>query len=77
MIWDRIVRSPKFARVNIADAKQKYEFKEITNSFSNVSVAFKVQYDVHPYVGFLKHGVMGQTESMRLPEVARRVDRPR
>lgn len=77
VVWDRILRSPRFARVNIADGKQKYEFKEITNTFANVSARFRVQYDVHPYVGFLQHGVLAETETITLPSVSRRIDKPR
>lgn len=33
VVWDRIVRSPKQARFNVQDGKQKYEFKEITDTF--------------------------------------------
>lgn len=33
VVWDRIIRGSKFAKINIADGKQKYEFKEITDSF--------------------------------------------
>ena len=33
VVWDRIIRGPKHAKINIADGKQKYEFKEITDSF--------------------------------------------
>jgi signal peptidase complex subunit 3 len=33
VVWDRIVRSPKHARLNVQDGKQKYEFKEITDTF--------------------------------------------
>jgi hypothetical protein len=32
-VWDRIIRSPKYARLNVQDGKQKYEFKEITDTF--------------------------------------------
>lgn len=32
-MWDRVIRSPKYARLNVQDGKQKYEFKEITDTF--------------------------------------------
>lgn len=37
VVWDRIVRSKKYAKINIAGGKQKYEFKEIGDSFRWVS----------------------------------------
>ncbi|KAK4050010.1 Signal peptidase complex subunit [Microbotryomycetes sp. JL201] len=72
VLWDRIVRGKRFARINIADGKQKYEFKEITNSFKNVSAVFSLQYQVQPYVGLLMDGSLVQTEAIVLPPAQRR-----
>ena len=40
VVWDRIIRGPKYAKINIARGKQKYEFKEITDSFRCVLGGF-------------------------------------
>lgn len=33
VLWDRIVTSPKHARINLQEARQKYEFKTPDSSF--------------------------------------------
>ncbi|KAM0786164.1 hypothetical protein ACM66B_006971 [Microbotryomycetes sp. NB124-2] len=72
VLWDRIVRGKKYARINIADGKQKYEFKEITNTFRNVSAVFSLQYQAQPYVGLLTEGTLAKTEAIALPPAQRR-----
>ncbi|GAA6053776.1 hypothetical protein JCM3770_005111 [Rhodotorula araucariae] len=72
VIWDRIVRSPRNARLNVEDGKQKYEFKEITNSFRNTSATFSLHYQVQPYVGVLTGGEVVRTEPVAFPPVRKR-----
>ncbi|KWU41055.1 signal peptidase 22 kDa subunit, partial [Rhodotorula sp. JG-1b] len=72
VVWDRIIRSPKYARLNVQDGKQKYEFKEITDTFSNTSATFSLQYHVQPWVGPLRRGEVVRTEPIAFPPVRRR-----
>ncbi|GAA5899633.1 hypothetical protein JCM6882_001170 [Rhodosporidiobolus microsporus] len=72
VVWDRIVRSPKFARLNVQDGKQKYEFKEITDTFRNTSATFSLHYQIQPYVGALTAGEVVRTEAVPFPPVKRR-----
>ncbi|BGP03211.1 Signal peptidase complex subunit [Rhodotorula toruloides] len=72
VVWDRIVRSPRHARIDVQDGKQKYEFKEISSTFSNVSATFSLQYQVQPYVGVLTAGEVVRTEPIAFPAVRRR-----
>ncbi|GAA5875759.1 hypothetical protein JCM3774_006449 [Rhodotorula dairenensis] len=72
VLWDRIIRSPKYARLNVQDGKQKYEFKEITDTFSNTSATFSLQYHVQPWVGALRRGEVVRTEPIAFPPVRRR-----
>ncbi|KAM0748009.1 signal peptidase 22 kDa subunit [Meredithblackwellia eburnea MCA 4105] len=72
VVWDRIIRSSKYAKINIARGKQKYEFKEITDSFKNVSATFSLQYNIQPHVGALQWGEVVRTEALKLPAVAKR-----
>ncbi|ORY54080.1 signal peptidase 22kDa subunit [Leucosporidium creatinivorum] len=73
VVWDRIIRGSKFAKINIADGKQKYEFKEITDSFKDVSATFSLHYQVQPWVGALTGGEVVRTEAIKLPPAQRRV----
>ncbi|GAA6001693.1 signal peptidase complex subunit SPC3 [Rhodotorula paludigena] len=72
VVWDRIVRSPRHAKLNVQDGKQKYEFKEITNSFRNTSATFSLHYQVQPYVGALTGGEVVRTEPVAFPPVRTR-----
>lgn len=71
VIWDRIVRTKKAARVNINGGKPKYEFKEIGGSFKNVSATFSLRYDVQPWTGPLLRGEAARTEAYLLPPLQR------
>ncbi|GAA5860934.1 hypothetical protein JCM8547_003893 [Rhodosporidiobolus lusitaniae] len=72
VVWDRIVRSPKHAKLNVQDGKQKYEFKEITDTFRNTSAVFSLHYQIQPYVGVLTGGEVVRTEPVAFPPVKRR-----
>ncbi|KAK4051467.1 Signal peptidase complex subunit [Microbotryomycetes sp. JL221] len=72
VLWDRIIRDKKYARINIADGKQKYEFKDITDSFKNVSATFSLNYQAQPFVGALRGGNLVTTERIILPPAQRR-----
>ncbi|KAI5480662.1 hypothetical protein MNV49_007589 [Pseudohyphozyma bogoriensis] len=72
VIWDRIVRGSKYAKINISGGKQKYEFKEITNTFKNTTATFSLRYNVHPYVGALVSGEVIRTAAHTLPPAVRR-----
>ncbi|GAA6025262.1 hypothetical protein JCM8202_001939 [Rhodotorula sphaerocarpa] len=72
VVWDRIIRSPKYAKLNVQDGKQKYEFKEITDTFSNTTATFSLQYQIQPWVGMLRGGEVVRTEPVAFPPVRRR-----
>ncbi|TNY24079.1 signal peptidase 22kDa subunit [Rhodotorula diobovata] len=72
VVWDRIVRSRRTARLRLADAKQKYEFKDLAHSFGNTSATFALHYQVQPYVGALRGGEVVRTEPVAFPPVKRR-----
>lgn len=71
MIWDRIIRTKKNARVNINGGKPKYEFKEIGGSFKGVEPSFSLRYDVQPWTGALLRGEAARTERVALPAMQR------
>ncbi|KAJ3993735.1 signal peptidase subunit [Lentinula boryana] len=68
VLWDRIVRRPEDARVNVIGAKNKYAFKEIggqgfgKGAISGASYALK--FNLMPYVGMLRYG-----EAARISDV--------
>ncbi|BGP19780.1 hypothetical protein JCM10213_006442 [Rhodosporidiobolus nylandii] len=72
VVWDRIVRTPRHARLNVQDGKNKYEFKEIGDSFRNTSATFSLHYQVQPYVGVLTGGEVVRTEPVAFPPARRR-----
>ncbi|GAA6018371.1 hypothetical protein JCM10207_000823 [Rhodosporidiobolus poonsookiae] len=72
VLWDRIVRTPRQARLNVQDGKQKYEFKDIGGSFRNTSATFSLHYQVQPHVGLLTSGEVVRTEPVAFPAVRRR-----
>ncbi|KAL8283984.1 hypothetical protein RQP46_005097 [Phenoliferia psychrophenolica] len=72
VVWDRIIRTSKYSKINIARGKQKYEFKEIGDSFRNVTIEWSLQYNLQPHVGALQWGEIVRTEGMKLPPVARK-----
>ncbi|KZP34215.1 signal peptidase 22 kDa subunit [Athelia psychrophila] len=68
VIWDRIVRRKEDAFINVV-GKNKYAFKDITNTFKKVPAAhYALKYNVMPYVGALTYGEAGRTlESLEFP----------
>ncbi|SGY12220.1 BQ5605_C011g06429 [Microbotryum silenes-dioicae] len=74
VLWDRIVRNKKYATINLSNGKQKYEFKEITDTFRNVSATFSLRYQIQPHVGKLIDGEVIRTEkAFDFPPVQRQV----
>ena len=69
VIWDRIVRRRSDALINIADGKNKYPFREIGDSFENVTASFALQVNVMPHVGILRYREAGRTEPIPLPRL--------
>ncbi|KAF8507470.1 signal peptidase 22kDa subunit [Hysterangium stoloniferum] len=62
VIWDRIVRRKKDAKLRIRKAKNKYRFKELSTSFKGVSPAnFTLKYNLMPHIGLLTYGTVGTT----------------
>ncbi|KAF8504104.1 signal peptidase 22kDa subunit [Gautieria morchelliformis] len=62
VLWDRIVRRKRDAKIKIKGVKNKYRFRELSTSFSNVSPAnFTLKYNLMPYVGVLTYGEAGRT----------------
>jgi len=66
VIWDRIVRRKEDAFIKFV-GKNKYKFRDISNSFKNVPPAnYSLKYNIMPYVGVLTYGEAART----LEEVA-------
>ncbi|KAG8787070.1 hypothetical protein FRC15_010010 [Serendipita sp. 397] len=64
VIWDRIVRRQRDARIRIENGQNKYFFKDHSGSFRNVSEAeFTLKYNVMPWVGPLTYGEGAKTTS--------------
>ncbi|SCV73234.1 BQ2448_7159 [Microbotryum intermedium] len=74
VLWDRIVRNKKYATINLSNGKQKYEFKEITDTFRNVSATFSLRYQIQPHVGKVVDGEVVRTDkAFEFPPVQRQV----
>jgi len=68
VIWDRIIRRKKDARINVESLKNKYAFKEISQKgFRGLNATYSLQYNVMPYVGLLTYGEAGRTEPIPFP----------
>ncbi|KAJ3891905.1 signal peptidase subunit [Lentinula edodes] len=69
VLWDRIVRRPEDARVNVVGAKNKYAFKEIGGKGFSKGAAgtasYALKYNLMPYVGMLRYG-----EAAKLSDVS-------
>jgi len=62
VLWDRIVRRKKDAKIRIKGAKNKYRFRELSRSFEgSTPVNFTLKYNLMPYVGVLTFGEIGRT----------------
>lgn len=74
VIWDRIVRRKKDAKINIEGVKNKYAFKHIgKNGFKGLNATFSLQYNVMPHVGLLTYGEAGRTEPIPFPPAQQQV----
>ncbi|KAF9241789.1 signal peptidase 22 kDa subunit [Melanogaster broomeanus] len=68
VLWDRIVRRKEDAYIS-QSSRNKYKFRELSESFKNVSPAeFSLKYNVMPYVGVLTYGEAGRTTGFDMPE---------
>jgi len=62
VLWDRIVQREKDAHLKIAGARNKYAFRDYSQSFQNATnVEFSLRYELMPYVGVLTRGEAGRT----------------
>jgi len=62
VLWDRIVRRKRDAKIKIKGVKNKYRFRELSTSFRDVGPAnFTLKYNLMPYVGLLTYGEAGRT----------------
>ncbi|KIM69606.1 hypothetical protein SCLCIDRAFT_103113 [Scleroderma citrinum Foug A] len=69
VLWDRIVRRKEDAHVTVSSGRNKYKFKELSESFRNApSAEFSLKYNVMPYVGLLTYGEAARTEAHEIPE---------
>jgi len=68
VLWDRIVRRKEDANI-VQSSRNKYKFRELSQSFKNVSPAeFSLKYNVMPYVGLLTYGEAARTTGFEMPE---------
>ncbi|KAF5392015.1 hypothetical protein D9757_003342 [Collybiopsis confluens] len=69
VLWDRIVRRPEDARVNVVGAKNKYAYKELAGKGFGKGVAknasYALKYNLMPYVGVLRHGEVTRVNEVR------------
>ncbi|GAA5885856.1 hypothetical protein JCM16303_000085 [Sporobolomyces ruberrimus] len=72
VLWDRIITSPRHARVNLQEARQKYEFKTPDTSFGNTTAVYSLHWHVQPWVGKLTQGEILRTDEIRFPPAKRR-----
>lgn len=57
VLWDKIVRSKRQAKVHVTHLKNKYGVREVSRTFQNVTaMEFGVSWNVMPYVGMMRHG---------------------
>ncbi|GAA5931095.1 signal peptidase complex subunit SPC3 [Sporobolomyces koalae] len=67
VLWDRIVPARTHARLNLQEARQKYEFKTPDRSFENSTAVYSLHYQVQPFVGKLTQGRIVGTEPIQFP----------
>ncbi|GAA5914581.1 signal peptidase complex subunit SPC3 [Sporobolomyces salmoneus] len=72
VLWDRILTSSKHARINLQEARQKYEFKTPESSFGNTTAVYSLHWHVQPFVGVLTEGEIIRTEEIQFPPAKRR-----
>lgn len=63
VIWDRIIRKSKDAKINLSGARNKYAFKHIGGSFRNLTATYTLHYNLMPKLGALTWGTAGSTTS--------------
>jgi len=68
VIWDRIIRRKEDAFIKFV-GKNKYMFRDISNSFKNVPPAnYVLKYNIMPYVGVLTYGeAVRSSEAIAFP----------
>ncbi|KAG9316851.1 signal peptidase 22 kDa subunit [Chiua virens] len=68
VLWDRIVRRREDANIGLS-SRNKYKFRELSQSFKNVSpTEFVLKYNLMPYVGLLTYGEAARTTGFEMPE---------
>ncbi|UZJ51249.1 hypothetical protein CBS101457_000569 [Exobasidium rhododendri] len=69
VVWDRIIREKGDAHVKLHEGMNKYGFREVSKSFSNITTAtFFLKWNVMPKVGLLAYGDEAQTGSIDVPK---------
>jgi signal peptidase complex subunit 3 len=77
VIWDKIVRRKRDARIKIEGGKNKYVFRELSTTFKDVTPAsYSLKYNLMPYVGALEFGEIARTSSnVSFPEAQPKVSK--
>ncbi|KAL7410290.1 signal peptidase 22kDa subunit [Mrakia frigida] len=76
VLWDKLILSPKQAKLDVQNARNKYAFREPSRSFSGVTnVTYVLSYHLMPYVGFLASGEVARGSEVleRMPKVKQRI----
>ncbi|SPO37884.1 related to SPC3 - signal peptidase subunit [Pseudozyma flocculosa] len=68
VIWDRILRTPSSAYVDLQDEQNKYGFREVSKSFGGIDTTrFTLKWNVMPKVGQLHYGNEFASSALKIP----------
>ncbi|KAJ1908840.1 Signal peptidase complex subunit [Tieghemiomyces parasiticus] len=71
VLWDSIIQTPQDAEFHLKKYRNKYRFRDFTETFGSQQANLTVYWDVTPYIGFLQpHRHVLTMQTFDLPKVS-------
>ncbi|CAG8441683.1 3126_t:CDS:10 [Ambispora leptoticha] len=67
VLWDSVIRSKEDANITLKQLQNKYNFHDISPSFSGLNATYSLHWDIMPHVGGLKNGQVKAVTEIKFP----------
>ncbi|CAG8437259.1 3430_t:CDS:2 [Ambispora gerdemannii] len=67
VLWDSVIRSKEDANITLRQLRNKYNFHDISPSFSGLNATYSLHWDIMPHVGTLKNGQVKAITEINFP----------
>ncbi|RUS17083.1 hypothetical protein BC937DRAFT_90445 [Endogone sp. FLAS-F59071] len=72
VVWDAIIDDKRNAVLKLRERRNKYTLIDFSTKWEGLAANFSLHYDLTPYVGVLRNGVVGTSKTVHFPAVEAR-----